>query len=54
MLRLSRLFSSVFSWKGWGESGKSIIQNNAFPAETDLGAHEYAAGINTSVFGRSC
>jgi hypothetical protein len=47
---LSGLFSLVFSWKDWGETSKSIIQNNAFPAETNLGAHGYAAGINTYIF----
>jgi hypothetical protein len=42
MSHLSGLFSSVFAWKDWGETSKSVIQNNAFPAETNLGAPEYA------------
>jgi hypothetical protein len=54
MSRFSCLFSSVFAWKDWGETSKSIIQSNMFLAETNLVAPEYAAGINMSVFGRSC
>jgi hypothetical protein len=38
MSRFSGLFSSVFAWKDWGETSKSIIQNSAFPTETNLGA----------------
>jgi hypothetical protein len=47
MSRLSGLFSSVFAWKDWGETSKSIIKNNEFPAETNLGTPECASGINS-------
>jgi len=51
MSRLSGLFSSVFSYKDWGETSEILFKIKRFHRKR---TYECASGINTSVFGRSC